>query len=196
MKKIILLVLLVFLVGCNKTTEAPTTLAPTTIAPTTETTTDLVTSIISDEIYLYLVPGVDTIGIFEDWIDMGAYFVINDVEYEMTTLDLVNNHQISINQITYTYEYENQIYEIIRYVAVIDQTSPVIALNPGIDTITVGSTWLDAGVNVSDNYSEEVEINITGYVDINTPGVYEITYEAIDSSLNTSTITRYVNVIE
>ena len=143
MKKIIFLGFVLFLVGCNKTTETPTT-----IAPTTEVTTDLVTSSISDEIYLYLVPGIDTVEINSTWVDMKAYFVINDVEYEMTTTSTVDSHERGVNEIIYTYEYEDMVYQITRFVAVLDQTPPVLSLNPGVDTITIGSNWVDTGIGI------------------------------------------------
>jgi hypothetical protein len=196
MKKIILLVFLVFLVGCNKTTEAPTTLAPTTIPPTTEITTNLITSSISDEIYLYLVPGIDTIDINQTWIDAGAYFVVNDDEFQMITSSVVNSSEVDVYSVVYSYEYEEKTYTIKRLVAVVDQTPPVLSLNPGIDTVTVGGTWLNAGIGVVENSGEDVTIVVIGRVDTNTVGTYEITYQVTDSSDNTSTIIRYVNVVE
>ena len=200
MKKLILLVFLVFLVGCNKTTDTPTTTLPTTnqttTAPTTQTTTDLITSIVSDEIYLYLVPGIDTIDIFETWIDAGAYFVVNDDEFQMSTSSVVDSSETDVYTVVYSYEYEEETYTIIRLVAVVDQTPPVLSLNPGIDTIIVGENWLDAGIGIVENSGEDVVIVVIGTVDTNTIGTYEITYQVTDSSDNTATIIRYVNVIE
>jgi hypothetical protein len=113
----------------------------------------------------------------------------------MTTEMNVDTSVIDIYQIIYTYDFEEETYSIVRYVAVLDQTPPVLSLNPGIDTVSVNGTWLDAGVEVSDNSEGIVEISITGSVDTSTIGTYEITYEATDSSGNTSSIIRYVNII-
>lgn len=192
MKKLIVLLLLVFMVGCN---PATTTDNPTTNV-TTEETSALITTIISGDITLYLNNGIDTVEVNSTWEDAGAYIMINDVRYEMTTEMNVDISKVDIYQIIYTYDFEEETYSIVRYVAVLDQTQPVLSLNPGIDTITVGGTWLDAGVEASDNSGEAVVVTTTGTVDTTTIGSYEIIYEATDSSGNSSVITRYVNVVE
>ena len=63
-------------------------------------------------------------------------------------------------------------------------------------TIEVGSTFTDPGATVIDNYDDDVEITTTGTVDSDTVGSYTITYTATDSSGNTSTATRVVNVVD
>ena len=83
-----------------------------------------------------------------------------------------------------------------RYVVVTDQISPEIKLNLGIDTVIIGNEWTDAGVTISDNSDEAIGAVITGSVDINTPGRYQIIYTATDSSGNDNSVTRYVTVIE
>ena len=63
-------------------------------------------------------------------------------------------------------------------------------------TIEVGSTFTDPGTSVSDVGDDEVVVVSTGTVDTDTVGSYTITYTATDSSGNTSTETRVVNVVD
>ena len=63
-------------------------------------------------------------------------------------------------------------------------------------TIEVGSTFTDPGTSVSDVGDDEVVVVSTGTVDADTVGSYTITYTATDSSGNTSTETRVVNVVD
>ena len=79
---------------------------------------------------------------------------------------------------------------------VIDETSPVLKLNPGVDTINVGQNWIDSGIEVSDNGEDDYTLTVSGNVNIDIPGSYIITYSATDSSGNISVLTRIVNVIE
>jgi len=179
------------------TTNLITTTNQVTIITTTrtqESTTS--TTIINDEITLVLNAGQDTVEINTDWTDGGAIFLLNDTEYIMTTLDIVDNSTLGLYEITYLYDYNSETYSIIRYVIVTDQTVPVIELNLGIDTVEVGETWTDGGVTISDNSLEDIIATVSGSVDINTAGTYEITYIATDPSGNTSSIIRYVTVIE
>jgi len=84
---------------------------------------------------------------------------------------------------------------LVRIVTVVDETPPVLSLKPGIDTITVDETWVDEGIQATDNSQEELEIVVQGEV-LPIVGIYEITYRVLDSSGNVSTIKRYVHVIE
>ncbi len=73
-----------------------------------------------------------------------------------------------------------------------DTTPPVITLN-GANPVNfyVGDSYSDAGATTN-----EGTINTSGSVDTNTAGVYTITYSATDSSGNTATKTRTVNVLK
>ena len=77
----------------------------------------------------------------------------------------------------------------------IDTTAPVITIigdNPMI--IELGTTFSDPGATATDNYDSEVEVTSSGAVDSNTVGSYSIEYTAIDSSGNSATATRIVEV--
>lgn len=78
---------------------------------------------------------------------------------------------------------------------ILDKIIPIISLNgEAIVDITVGDIYEDAGAKCTDVTDEECVIIKTGTVDKNTAGTYTITYTAKDSSENTATVTRTVNV--
>jgi hypothetical protein len=203
MKKLTFLLivsLLITISACNpSTTVEPTTNATTTVSTTAVTTVEVttaVTTIFSDEISIRLNSGVDTVEINGEWIDNGSDLIINGGAHPMVKLDTVDVSIPGIYIIHYAYTHGETVYEIDRYVMVIDQTPPVLTLNLGIDTILVGEEWIDESATVIDNSNEAIEIVVTGTVNTSVAGTYEITYTASDSSGNTSSIKRFVTVYE
>lgn len=85
-----------------------------------------------------------------------------------------------------------------RMVIVADQTPPVITLlgaNPY--TIPVGTTFVDPGASVQDNYSSGLQPVVTGTVDSMHPGQYTVSYDATDHAGNrAATVTRTVRVVD
>ncbi len=78
---------------------------------------------------------------------------------------------------------------------IVDLTLPVISLNG--DTVIrlfSGNSYTEPGATALDNQGEVVDVTINGTVDNDTTGKYIITYIAIDTSGNTTTITRTVIV--
>ncbi len=77
-----------------------------------------------------------------------------------------------------------------------DTQAPVITLN-GSATVSVsaGSSYTDAGATATDNVDASVTVTTSGTVDTATPGVYTVTYNAIDAAGNAATpVTRAVTV--
>ncbi|QWB99419.1 DUF5011 domain-containing protein [Mycoplasmatota bacterium] len=200
MKKLLWVFILIFILtlsACDDGDISTTIDSQTTLEPTdNEITSKDITTIINEDIYLKINAGVDTVDIHSDWMDAGAVFVLDDVEYDMTTSDRVDTSQLDVYPIQYEYTHNDIEYSMTRIVVVVDQSPPEIELNLGVDTVAVGSEWTDAGVKITDNSQEDITPIIEGKVDINTAGTYEIIYRAIDSSGNESSITRYVTVIE
>ncbi len=78
-----------------------------------------------------------------------------------------------------------------------DTTAPVITVlgdNPA--SVIVGSTYTDAGATATDNVDSNVIVTSTGSVNTAVIGTYIITYTATDSSGNSATATRTVNVVD
>ncbi len=148
------------------------------------------------DVYFALIDGQDTVEINTEWEDAGADWRVNDSVEIQYTEDDVAVDVLGLHTVTYTVVHEGETHEIIRYVMVVDQTPPVITLNPGIDTVVVGETWVDAGANVTDNSGETLTITVRESVNTTQPGTYEVVYEATDASGNTATVIRYVNVVK
>ena len=73
--------------------------------------------------------------------------------------------------------------------------APVITLN-GTNPVTViqGEVYIDAGATAQDDEDAEIAISTTGSVDTSTVGTYTLTYTATDSSNNSTSETRTINV--
>ncbi|RUM72172.1 MAG: hypothetical protein DSZ09_01885, partial [Sulfurovum sp.] len=74
------------------------------------------------------------------------------------------------------------------------QPPPVITLNGGDVTLTVGDTYTEQGATATDDRDGNVEVTISGNVDTTTAGVYTVTYTATDTADNNATETRTVTV--
>ncbi len=141
-------------------------------------------------------PGLDTVDINGEFEDAGATARIGRLSIQVVIIeDTVDLTTLGTYRITYQASYQDQVVTITRIITVIDETPPVLTLNPGIDTIETGSTWEDAGVTATDNSNGTIIVVVTGEVDTTTPGEYAIVYTATDESGNSATITRYVHVI-
>ncbi len=141
-------------------------------------------------------PGIDTIELNSSYQDPGATakygFKVLDVEVISNTLDVTT---VGVYEIIYQATYGSLIQTLKRVVTVVDETAPTIELNPGIDTILVGAQWIDAGVTLSDASMMPIELTIMGDVGED-PGLYVITYIAIDAYGNQAQKDRIVYVIE
>ena len=80
---------------------------------------------------------------------------------------------------------------------IVDDEAPVIE---GVEDQTIyegDSISYKSGVTVTDNWDEEVELEIdNSEVDLNTAGVYTVTYSATDTSGNTTVVTAQITVEE
>lgn len=80
-----------------------------------------------------------------------------------------------------------------------DIDPPVITLK-GNSTVyvTLGESYTETGYEVSDNCDSSLtdKVSVTGSVDTNKAGTYELTYSVVDSSGNNASVTRSVMVAE
>lgn len=154
------------------------------------------TTLSLDYLVFELNPGIDTIEINDLHVDQGAKasYGFKSVDVIVISNNIDTTH-IGEYEIIYQATYKELVQTLVRKVNVVDQTPPDITLNPGIDTILLGETWIDAFVEVHDNSLGEIQIEVIGSV-LNIPGKYEIVYQATDASGNTSQLIRVVYVIE
>ena len=150
----------------------------------------------SEPVEVTLNPGSDTIELDDVWVDAGVTLVQGETELTFYSNTNVNESELGTTIVSYSFTYEGEEYSVERHVHVTDQTNPVLTLNIGLDTVTVGSDWVDAGCEVVDNSDEELTCTTSDTVDTTTTGTYIITYQATDSSGNTGMIKRYVYVVD
>ena len=152
---------------------------------------------LSQTLVIELNPGLDTVDINGHFEDAGATAAIGRRTITVTIIEnTVDLTVLGTYRISYQAVDLDQTVTITRIVTVIDETPPVLSLNPGIDTVEAGSDWVDAGVSATDNSNGTISIVVTGEVDTTTPGENAIVYTATDESGNRATITRYVHVID
>lgn len=78
-----------------------------------------------------------------------------------------------------------------------DTTAPVLTLlGEEQSKVLLGDTYVDEGVTATDDVDGDISslVTVSGAVDTATIGTYVLTYTAVDSSNNTSTISRTVEV--
>jgi formylglycine-generating enzyme required for sulfatase activity len=84
-----------------------------------------------------------------------------------------------------------------RTVTVVDTTAPVLTLLGDANMSQAkDSAWVDPGATASDSLDGNLtsSITITGTVDVNTTGVYTLTYSISDGASNEANATRVVHV--
>ena len=124
----------------------------------------------------------------------------NDVTSSITASSTVDSNTIGSYTVTYTVsDASGNQATAVRTVIVEDSTPPTIALigsNPV--TVEAGSTYTDAGATATDAYDGDLSSSITttSDVDVNTVGTYTVTYAVSDSSANSATASRTVNVVD
>lgn len=88
--------------------------------------------------------------------------------------------------------------QVSRIVSVADTTPPVITLT-GAEIVSVPckGVYTEAGATAQDACDgDAISVQISGNIDTTTPGSYTRTYSATDSSGNTATAARTVNVVD
>ncbi len=85
-----------------------------------------------------------------------------------------------------------------RTVNVVDTTPPVIVV-AGANPVTAeaGAPYVDAGASATDNVDGAVAVTASGLpINTSVPATFTVTYTATDSSGNSATATRTVNVVD
>ncbi len=149
-----------------------------------------------DDIKFYLNESIDTVEVNSEYEDPGSTAIVFGLKRKTEVIEnTVDITKIGTYYILYSFSSQEITLKLTRIVTVIDETPPSVSLNPGIDTINLGDTWIDASVTIDDNSNEDVTISTTGSVNTSIKGVYEIVYTVTDSSNNITTISRFVHVI-
>lgn len=124
----------------------------------------------------------------------------NDVTADITVTNTVDPNTIGSYTVTYTVsDASGNQATAVRTVIVEDSTPPSITLVGSTPvSVEAGSSYSDAGATATDTYDGDLTSSIAtnNNVDINTVGSYTVTYTVTDSSGNTATATRTVNVVD
>jgi hypothetical protein len=138
-----------------------------------------------------------TIELGATYTDQGATATDLSGDITVTTSGTVDTSIVGSYTVTYTATDSsgNSATAVTRTVNVVDTTAPVIILNGDNPmNIEVGGIFTDPGASATDNYDTEISVSVTGTVDNTTVGAYNLTYTATDSSDNTTTVIRIVNI--
>ena len=139
----------------------------------------------------------------EVYEDPGATATLEkeDVSNTITADSTVDNTKIGEYKIVYsvTNKKGKQEKSVVRIVKVYDDVKPVLKLkgsNPY--TVQYGTTYKDPGYTATDNYDGDItnRVKTNGAVDTKRMGKYTLYYSVSDSSGNTSTVTRTINVTD
>lgn len=139
-----------------------------------------------------------TINLGEEYTDEGVVAKYGNKEIEVTASNDIDNTKVGSYSYIYKATYKKVSKEIKRTITVLDNIAPTISLN-GRKNISIvkGSSYTELGVTAKDNYDGEItDINISGEVDTNVAGKYELVYTVKDSSNNEASITRTINVVD
>lgn len=166
----------------------------------------IVENILYPQLRTFDIPTIVVLGNVIDVAECGySYSEPGALAYDLTDGDLTNQISVTNNVNTSeigTYTIAYSVIDsnfrsaiVIRTVEVIDTTPPVLTLK-GDNPITVEchTELVDPGAESFDLCMGETQIEVTGSIDINTPGSYILTYSTSDISNNTSQLQRIVNV--
>ena len=140
-----------------------------------------------------------TLNYLDSYSELGVTYTDNlneNLDYDIS--GFVDNSVLGEYILTYTVtdSYGNISNEVTRTVYVVDTVKPVLKLLASIDTIFVGEEYIIPSISMTDFQSVDLDVVINGTVDTSVVGEYVIEYVVTDSSGNTSSISRYVNVVE
>lgn len=135
----------------------------------------------------------------QEYVELGAT-AVDDVDGRVDVQ--VAGHVLTTSGgkfiLTYTArDAANNVSTLNRTVTVVDNVAPVINLN-GAASIShaVGTPYVEAGANATDETDGSVAVTITGEVNSAVLGSYTVTYSATDKSGNTRSVNREVRVFD
>jgi hypothetical protein len=144
----------------------------------------------------------DTIYVFTSYPDLGAT-ATDIVDGNLTSIVLLSSNLDTAKVGTYTLTYSatdlsGNTGDISRLVTVIDTAKPVIVLTGNNPLIwAVNTPYVDPGHQVIDNYDTGLVATITGVVNYNVTGTYQLYFDVIDNSGDSATtVMREVIVVD
>lgn len=122
---------------------------------------------------------------------------IESINGKIITNDKIDTKQLGEQEVRFIYENENGQERMgIMDIDVVDVEKPLIWLSGSYSTEVGQELNLSEEVLCADNYDSNPNCRVEGEYDINTPGTYNLTYVATDSSNNEERINFTLNVYE
>ena len=162
-------------------------------------------------LYAYLaVPTISLNGNSEVIINLGGQYEESGAKASLDNKDVskrikidnpVDTNKVGVYKVKYSVTNNKGMKKqtVIRKVMVRETEKPTIKLTSGTDIkVQYGSTYKDPGYKASDNYDGDIsdKVKVQGAVDTNQIGAYKLYYTVADSSENTVTAVRTVNVVD
>lgn len=137
-----------------------------------------------------------------DYEDLGVRAIDKedgDLSSSVRLIQGVDVNKLGEQEIIYEVtDSKGQVVTISRTITVVDTVAPIISLegdNPLL--LDVGSNFSDPGINIDENTDEILNPIVTGFVDINQLGTYQLRYKAKDISGNESNeLIRTIQVLD
>lgn len=133
------------------------------------------------------------------YIELGAT-ANDDIDgaIAVTISGIVVTNIIGVYSVTYTaVDSAGNTSSVTRTISVVDNVAPSISLNGNsIIELDFGSPYIELGATAIDNADTNLSITTSGAVNINNIGSYEITYSVTDSSGNSNSAIRTINVVD
>lgn len=137
-----------------------------------------------------------------DYEDLGVRAIDKedgDLSSSVRLIQGVDVNKLGEQEIIYEVtDSKGQVVTISRTITVVDTIAPILSLegdNPLL--LDVGSNFNDPGINIDENTDEILNPIVTGFVDINQLGTYQLRYKAKDISGNESNeLIRTIQVLD
>jgi hypothetical protein len=139
------------------------------------------------------------INVGETFVDPGYSAISWDNELlEVTVSGVINVDNLGSYIIDYTaIDGSGLSSTVSRNVIVKDMISPEIIINGDNSIeIEINTPYVELGATAKDNYDSSIITTFKSSVDVSRVGSYTVTYSAVDSSKNQSSVTRVVNVVD
>jgi peptidoglycan/xylan/chitin deacetylase (PgdA/CDA1 family) len=121
--------------------------------------------------------------------------IFGNKELSVTVSNPVDTAKVGDYTVTYTAKKWNWEGSSTRTVKIVDTQKPTLTLKgKALMVLTKGSTFEDPGYEATDGYDGALTAAVSGTVDTEKVGEYKLTYTATDSSGNTATAERTVQI--
>lgn len=151
---------------------------------------------------------IEYVDVFSDYVDKGATaqdYLGSSIDFDDTPQYFLDDHEVAQIDTSVVNKVYTAVYSVTdsngftisatRTINIVDNEAPVITVPQDVVLSVSDVSLFDVmdGVSVTDNYDQDLTVNADSSL-TSAVGKYVITYSATDSSGNTSSVRRVVNV--